>query len=88
MVLINLDEADSIYRRAYQFFEEGELDSVASYLRRHINFEEESKHDEHERADGGGPQGEAPPAPRNDEDDDRQDERGQSADAHARQGRC
>ena len=43
MVLINLDEADSIYRRAYQFFEEGELDSVASYLRRHINFEEESK---------------------------------------------
>lgn len=43
MVLINLDEADSIYSRAYRFFEQGELDSVASYLKRHINFEQESK---------------------------------------------
>ena len=46
------------------------------YKRVRSPFEEESKHDEHERADGGGPQGEAPPAPRNDEDNDRQDERG------------
>ena len=43
MVLINLDEADSIYRKAYHFFTEGELDSVASYLKQHINFEEENK---------------------------------------------
>ena len=43
MVLINLDEADSIYSRAYRFFEQGELDSVASYLKRHIDFEQESK---------------------------------------------
>ena len=46
------------------------------YKRVRFPFEEESKHDEHERTDGSGPQGEAPPAPHNDEDNDRQDERG------------
>lgn len=43
MALINLDDADSVYLRAYRLFEQGELDSVANYLREHIDYEKESK---------------------------------------------
>lgn len=42
MVLVNLDEADSIYTRAYQLLERGELDSVAEYPEKHIDYKREA----------------------------------------------
>lgn len=42
--LINIDEADEIYRSAYHLFEQGHLDSLSTYLELHLHYEDEVKH--------------------------------------------
>jgi len=42
LTLINLDEVDSIYLHAYRLFERGEVDSVAVFLQKSIDYEKEA----------------------------------------------